>query len=59
MNLAIEDYLSVLHDQDASPEKILAWTWKTFAPRVLASSSFQTQSVPLLHMISRVCPEMP
>lgn len=42
-----------------SPEEVLRWAWETFAPAVVASSSFQTQSVPLLHMISRVCPEMP
>ena len=40
-------------------EEILTWAWETFKPRVVASSSFQTQSVPLLHIISRVCPEMP
>lgn len=37
----------------------LRWAWKTFRYRIAASSSFQTQSLPLLHMISRVCPEMP
>ena len=40
-------------------EEMLHWACRTFAPRIVASSSFQTQSVPLLHMISRVCPEMP
>jgi phosphoadenosine phosphosulfate reductase len=39
--------------------EILAWAWKTFGPQVVASSSFQTQSMPLLHLISQVCPEMP
>ncbi len=43
----------------ASAAEVLAWAWETFAPHVAASSSFQTQSVPLLHLISRVCPEMP
>ncbi len=42
-----------------STEDILRWAWETFAPKIVASSSFQTQSVPLLHIISRVCPEMP
>jgi phosphoadenosine phosphosulfate reductase len=42
-----------------SAGEILAWAWKTFGPKVVASSSFQTQSVPLLHIISQVCPEMP
>lgn len=43
----------------AAAEEILAWTWETFGPKVAASSSFQTQSVPLLHLISRICPQMP
>lgn len=38
---------------------ILAWTWETLGPEVVVSSSFQTQSVPLLHLISQVCPAMP
>jgi len=59
VNLAIEQYLGDMHSQQAAPEEILEWAWKTFAPAVAASSSFQTQSVPLLHMISRVCPELP
>jgi phosphoadenosine phosphosulfate reductase len=42
-----------------SPEDILRWAWETFGPKVAVSSSFQTQSVPLLHIVSRVCPEMP
>lgn len=45
--------------ETASTEDILRWAWETFAPEVAATSSFQTQSVPLLHLISRVCPEMP
>jgi len=42
-----------------SAEHILRWAWDTFAPDMVASSSFQTQSVPLLHIISRVCPALP
>lgn len=42
-----------------SAGEILSWVWKAFGPQVVASSSFQTQSVPLLHIISQVCPEMP
>lgn len=42
-----------------SPAEILEWVWATFGPTVAASSSFQTQSVPLLHLISQVCPAMP
>ncbi len=45
--------------ESASAEEILRWTWETFGTDARASSSFQTQSVPLLHMIGRVCPELP
>ena len=41
------------------PEDVLRWSVEAFGPDVAASSSFQTQSVPLLHMISRACPAMP
>lgn len=44
--------------QTRSPEDILAWSWKTFRPDIVASSSFQTQSVALLHMIAQICPQM-
>lgn len=43
----------------ASPRAILDWVWHTFDRRVVASSSFQTQSVPLLHFISQAVPQMP
>ncbi|MBN1487099.1 MAG: phosphoadenylyl-sulfate reductase [Anaerolineae bacterium] len=42
-----------------STQEILRWAWETFKPHIATSSSFQTQSVPLLHLISQVCPEMP
>jgi phosphoadenosine phosphosulfate reductase len=38
------------------PRQILSWAWQTFKHQLLASSSFQTQSIPLLHMISEICP---
>jgi phosphoadenosine phosphosulfate reductase len=41
------------------PEEILRWASATFGADVVASSSFQTQSMPLLHMISRACPGIP
>lgn len=41
------------------PEEILAWAVEAFWPDVATSSSFQTQGVPLLHMISRVRPDLP
>lgn len=37
---------------------ILRWAWEAFAPDVLASSSFQTQSVPLLSLIAEETPEL-
>jgi phosphoadenosine phosphosulfate reductase len=45
--------------ENLHPEEILRWSWNTFGPLVAASSSFQTNSVPLLHMISRSAPDMP
>ncbi|MFN8459526.1 MAG: phosphoadenylyl-sulfate reductase [Anaerolineae bacterium] len=42
-----------------SAPEILQWAWETFGSSVAASSSFQTQSVPLLHLIAQICPDMP
>jgi phosphoadenosine phosphosulfate reductase len=44
--------------ETATPKEILSWAWNTFGVDTVASSSFQTQSIPLLHMISEVAPEM-
>jgi phosphoadenosine phosphosulfate reductase len=43
----------------AQPEEILWWAAVTFGSSVAVSSSFQTQGVPLLHMISIILPRMP
>lgn len=51
--IALNARLELLH-----PNRILEWAWATFSPHIRATSSFQTQSLPLLHMISRVTPEM-
>lgn len=53
--------LTSLNEQfeQQSPADTLRWSWEVFGPHVAASSSFQTQSLPLLHLISEVCPEMP
>lgn len=51
--------MQVLQMEEASPETVLRWAWDNFRGHVAVSSSFQTQSVPLLHLVSRVCPEMP
>lgn len=58
MTVELEQFINS-RSEYPSPEEILEWAWSSFAPRIVATSSFQTQSVPLLHMIGRVCPEMP
>ncbi len=52
----IEDLNAIF--ETAHPQDILIWAWRTFGPHVGASSSFQTQSVPLLHMIANHAPWM-
>lgn len=42
-----------------APEKVIAWAAEAFAGCIVTSSSFQQQSLPLLHMISRLAPDMP
>lgn len=37
-----------------TPQEIIAWAVDMFWPQIVLSSSFQTQSVPLLHMASRI-----
>ena len=53
------DIEQINNSETQSPPDILAWSWETFRPHVVVSTSFQTQSVALLHMVSQVCPEMP
>ncbi len=43
----------------AGPAEIVAWAHQTFGAGLVMTSSFQTQSVPLLHVLSRVAPEVP
>jgi len=45
--------------QGRNAAEVLYWAAKTFPGRLAVTSSFQTQSVPLLHLISRICPEVP
>ncbi|RMF29596.1 MAG: phosphoadenylyl-sulfate reductase [Chloroflexi bacterium] len=45
--------------EGAPPEEILRWAVETFWPDIAMSSSFQTQSLPLLHMVSQVVPQLP
>lgn len=48
------------HDlEGAPPEEILTWAWNRLGPRLAATSSFQTQSLPLLHLIACTVPELP
>ena len=42
-----------------SPYKILAWAVRTFGQEIVMSSSFQQQSLALLHIVSQVAPELP
>jgi phosphoadenosine phosphosulfate reductase len=44
---------------DASPQEILTWAASSFYGDIAVSSSFQTQSVPLLHMIATTAPNLP
>ena len=37
-----------------TPQEILWWAVDAFWPQIALSSSFQTQSLPLLHMVSRI-----
>ena len=52
------DALNARLDQ-ASTEAVLDWAMGAFAGDIAISSSFQTQSVPLLHMVARTVPELP
>ncbi|WP_251923643.1 phosphoadenylyl-sulfate reductase [Salinibacter ruber] len=45
--------------EGASVETVLQWTWNTFGDDAAATSSFQSQSVPLLHLISQHVPDLP
>lgn len=45
--------------ESATPQEILRWAWEEFQPSVAATSSFQTQSLPLLHMIATETPGLP
>lgn len=42
-----------------SAEEILRLACEKFAPDIAVTSSFQTQSLPLLHMVSQIRPETP
>jgi phosphoadenosine phosphosulfate reductase len=41
-----------------SPQDIIQWAVDTFAPEIGMSTSFQTHSMPLLHMVTRIDPNI-
>ena len=41
-----------------TPQEIIRWAVETFAPDVAMSTSFQTQSMPLLHMAVHIMPTL-
>jgi phosphoadenosine phosphosulfate reductase len=42
-----------------TPQEIIAWAADRFSPYMAMSSSFQTQSMPLLYMATRIIPDLP
>jgi phosphoadenosine phosphosulfate reductase len=42
-----------------TPQEIIEWAADRFSPYVAMSSSLQTQSMPLLHMATRIIPKLP
>ncbi|HSL42680.1 MAG TPA: phosphoadenylyl-sulfate reductase [Anaerolineales bacterium] len=44
--------------ESKTPQEVLAWAIDTFWPQVALSSSFQTQSIPLLHMATLIRPDI-
>ena len=44
--------------ESATPQEIIEWAVENFCPALALSSSFQTQSVPLLHMVRQVHPQI-
>ncbi|MDX9993105.1 MAG: phosphoadenylyl-sulfate reductase [Anaerolineales bacterium] len=45
-----------LEMENQPPQQIIAWAVENFSPQIAISSSFQSQSVPLLHMVSQIEP---
>ena len=43
--------------ENCTPQEIIRWAVETFAPDVAVSTSFQTQSMPLLHMVIQAKPD--
>lgn len=54
-----QDLDRVLQEMESqTPQQIITWAVETFSPQIAVSSSFQSQSVPLLHMVSRIDPQI-
>jgi phosphoadenosine phosphosulfate reductase len=51
--------LNKLQFDGADPRMIIAWAAERFMPRLAVTSSFQTQSVALLHLIGQTRPDIP
>lgn len=51
--------LPQLTRDEVDPREVIRWAARRFRGRIAASSSFQTQSMPLLHMIGEVAPDLP
>ena len=45
--------------KNARPSKLFGGPSAQFEGRIVATSSFQTQSIPLLHLFARICPKLP
>lgn len=45
--------------EKATPQEIIAWAVDNFWPDIAMSSSFQSQSLPLLHMVAQTAPQLP
>lgn len=48
-----------LEFETKTPQEIIQWAVDTFWPEIAMSSSFQTQSMPLLHMATRIKHDLP
>jgi phosphoadenosine phosphosulfate reductase len=44
--------------ETSKPQEILKWAVDSYYPHIAMSTSFQTQSIPLLHMMAHIQPEM-
>ena len=44
--------------EQKTPVQVLQWAAELFAPDLAVSTSFQTQSMPLLHMVRRIMPDI-